>query len=73
VLAVFNLIPIPPLDGSKIVMGFLPDDLAIKYSSLERFGFLIIFGLLFLGLFQRILFPVVKFFLILIVGPSSFS
>jgi Zn-dependent protease len=73
VLAVFNLIPIPPLDGSRIIMGFLPDDLAIKYSSLERFGFVIIFGLLFLGLFQRILFPIVNFFLVLIIGFSPFA
>jgi len=73
VLAVFNLIPIPPLDGSRIIMGFLPDDLAMKYASIERYGFLIIFGLLFLGLFQRILFPIVQFFLTLIIGFSPFA
>lgn len=72
VLAFFNLIPIPPLDGSKIVMGFLPDDLAVQYSRIERYGFLIIFGLFFLGIFQRILFPIVHLFLILIIGVSPF-
>lgn len=72
VLAFFNLIPIPPLDGSKIVMGFLPDDLAVQYSRIERYGFLIIFGLFFLGIFQRILFPIVNLFLILIIGVSPF-
>ncbi len=72
VLAVFNLVPIPPLDGSKIVMAFLPDELAVKYSQIERFGFLIIFGLFFLGLFRLIIFPVVKVLLVLIIGFSPF-
>ncbi len=72
VLSFFNLIPVPPLDGSRIVMAFLPDDLALKYSRIERFGFLIIFGLLFLGLFQYVLFPIVHVFLILIIGFSPF-
>jgi len=72
VLAFFNLIPIPPLDGSRIVMGFLPGDLAVQYNRIERYGFIIIFGLLFLGLFQYILFPIVKLFLILLTGISPF-
>ena len=71
VLAFFNLIPIPPLDGSRIVMGILPDDLAIRYSRIERYGFLIIFGLLFLGLFRLILWPVVFRFLILLIGRQG--
>jgi len=57
ILAVFNLIPIPPLDGSRIVMGFLPSDLARAYLRLERFGFLIIFGLLWLGALNRVIWP----------------
>jgi Zn-dependent protease len=73
VLAVFNLIPIPPLDGSKIVMGMLPDELAIQYSRLGRFGFLIIFVLFFSGIIQRILFPVVNLLIVLIIGFSPFS
>jgi len=72
VLAVFNLVPIPPLDGSKIVMAFMPDELAVQYSRIERFGFLIIFGLFFLGLFRIIIFPVVKVLLVLIIGFSPF-
>ncbi|MFH1942767.1 MAG: site-2 protease family protein [bacterium] len=68
VLAFFNLIPIPPLDGSRIVMGFLPDDLAEQYSRLERYGFIIIFALLFLGLFRLVLFPIVSVFYYLIIG-----
>lgn len=45
-LGVFNLLPIPPLDGSKIVMTLLPYDLAREYMKLERYGFLILFALL---------------------------
>ena len=58
VLGFFNLIPIPPLDGSRIVTGLLPRSLAIEYMKLERFGFLILFGLLYLGIFRRFVFPV---------------
>ena len=57
VLGFFNLIPIPPLDGSRIVTGLLPRNLAIEYMKLERFGFLILIGLLYLGVFGRFVFP----------------
>lgn len=42
VLAVFNLLPIPPLDGSKVVMSILPAHLENEYRKLERFGFMIL-------------------------------
>lgn len=45
-LAIFNLFPIPPLDGSKVLAGILPDELAEGMIKLERFGFLIVFGIL---------------------------
>ena len=41
-LAIFNLIPIPPLDGSRIVASLLPNQLAIKYLKIEPYGFFII-------------------------------
>lgn len=41
-LAFFNLCPIPPLDGSKIIASILPNDIMVRYLSLERFGFIII-------------------------------
>lgn len=47
-LGLFNLIPIPPLDGSRIVAALLPVRLALRYLAIERFGFAIIFGLLWL-------------------------
>ncbi len=49
VLALINLIPIPPLDGSRIVTGFLPNRLAWQYNKLERFGFIILIALLYTG------------------------
>ena len=68
VLTFFNLMPIPPLDGSRIIMAFLPQELAEPYARIERFGFIIIFALFILGVFQRIIFPIVYVFFNLIVG-----
>lgn len=47
VLAFFNLIPVPPLDGYKILIGLLPFDIGIKLRPLERYGFLILMALIF--------------------------
>jgi Zn-dependent protease len=57
ILCIFNLIPIPPLDGSQILAGLLPDEAAEKYQSLERWGMLIIIGLLATGILGRIIVP----------------
>ena len=51
-LAVFNLVPIPPLDGSRIMMGLLPRDMARAYSQLEPFGLLIVVVLINMGFFS---------------------
>jgi len=59
VLGVFNLLPIPPLDGSRILSGILPRDLAFQYSLIEPYGFLILILLLWLGVFERIIWPAV--------------
>lgn len=59
VLAIFNLIPIPPLDGSRVLMGILPSSLAQQYANFERYGFIILFAFIWLGIFERILWPLV--------------
>lgn len=48
-LAVFNLIPVPPLDGSKILFAFLPDRIVYRISRYQQYYFIIIFALLFIG------------------------
>jgi Zn-dependent protease len=48
-LGIFNLIPLPPLDGSKIIESVLPLELARKYESISRYGMLILMALLFTG------------------------
>jgi Zn-dependent protease len=48
-LALFNLIPVPPLDGSRVVGAFLSDSAYIQYSKIERYGMYIILGALVLG------------------------
>lgn len=57
-LAAFNLIPIPPLDGSRVMAWILPTEMRLPYLRLERFGLLIVFGLLYLGLLRTVLLPV---------------
>ncbi|MFT5169770.1 MAG: Zn-dependent protease [Lysobacterales bacterium] len=59
-LAVFNMVPIPPLDGSRVVMAFLSGKALIEYSKLERFGIIIIIVFLQLGLFEKFIWPIVK-------------
>ncbi len=62
VLGVFNLIPIPPLDGSKVLASFAPDKWMYKILSYEQYGFILVFLFLYLGVLDKILWPVVVFF-----------
>ncbi|NBK96616.1 MAG: site-2 protease family protein [Erysipelotrichia bacterium] len=57
-LGVFNLIPIPPLDGSKILFAILPDDMYFAYMKYERYGSILLIVLLASGLFTSFLSPV---------------
>jgi Zn-dependent protease len=54
-LAMLNLLPIPPLDGSRILTGILPNKLAWKYNQLERYGFIILLVLLYTKILNIIL------------------
>jgi Zn-dependent protease len=57
VLMILNLVPIPPLDGSRVVASLLPPDLARSYSRIEPYGFLILMLLLFSGILSFVLGP----------------
>ncbi|MFN3461916.1 MAG: site-2 protease family protein, partial [Oceanibaculum sp.] len=73
VLAVFNMLPIPPLDGGRVAVGILPYELAIRLARLERAGLVLVIGLLFLipfGLAQfGIHFPITEW---VILAPVEY-
>lgn len=69
-LGIFNFIPIPPLDGSRIVLALLPAGLMRLYFSIERYGIIIIFILLYVGFFDKIIFPLVGFLLKILIGSA---
>lgn len=57
-LAFFNLIPIPPLDGSHVLASLLPEKYLAGYEQLTRYGFLIMIGALYLGAFRLLTIPI---------------
>lgn len=61
VLCIFNFLPIPPLDGGRIVTGLLPEDMARTYASFERYGFIVILILAFTGVLGSVIFPIIRF------------
>ncbi len=61
VLAVFNIIPVPPLDGSKILAGLLPREQAFQFEKLEPYGFLILMLLIFTNVLTYVISPPIKF------------
>jgi Zn-dependent protease len=67
-LAVFNLLPIPPLDGSKVLMNLLPPQKAMAYSRIEPYGFMILIVLLMTGVIGKVLFPLVTLTVGLLLG-----
>jgi Zn-dependent protease len=76
ILAIFNLIPIPPLDGSKILYYLLPRTMALQYAQLERYGIFILLAIIVLGqftgisIFGAVISPIVRVFSTVIIGHS---
>jgi len=59
-LMVLNLLPVPPLDGSRVVAGFLPDPLAWKFGRIEQYGLIILLLLMVTGILGKIMWPPVS-------------
>lgn len=58
-LTIFNILPVPPLDGGNIALGLLPRDLAIRYDQLRPYGFILLLILIFTGAVAKVVFPVI--------------
>ncbi len=75
-LAFFNMIPIPPLDGSKVVAGLLPPDYLPAWDRFERRGYMILMGLILISYFLKIpifgmtIFPIANFFYGMFAGSA---
>lgn len=77
-LMMLNLLPLPPLDGGRILVSLLPGPLAWQVSRIEPYGFFILLGLLYFGLLGMILWPLIGLLLALLAGtfnlpPQIFS
>lgn len=68
VLMTINLLPVPPLDGGRILLGLLPLSVAVKLSRIERYGMLIVLLLIATGMWEHIVRPVLDVFLRLFLG-----
>ncbi|WP_051524424.1 site-2 protease family protein [Sulfurihydrogenibium subterraneum] len=67
ILGIFNLLPIPPLDGGNILLNFLPRELQEKIEPYEQFGFFLIILLLMTGIIGLIILPIYRFFITILM------
>ena len=65
-LMLLNLLPIPPLDGGRIMVSLLPNRLAWKFAQIERYGFFILLALLFTHVLDMVLLPLMNGFILLL-------
>jgi Zn-dependent protease len=72
VLMVLNLIPIPPLDGGRIMVSILPHALAFRFAQIERFGFMLVIVLMATGMLNIVMGPLVRSALNLITAVFGF-
>lgn len=75
VIFAFNLVPVPPLDGGRVMVSILPHKYAYKFAQLEPYGFFIVMGLVFLRMLNYWMVPVMsiaKFALMVIISPLTF-
>jgi Zn-dependent protease len=72
VLAVLNMIPIPPLDGSRVMFWLLPERQAQAYYRLEPYGMFILLFLIMFGVLGKIITPIIRPILMLLLGESVF-
>ena len=71
-LAIFNMIPVPPLDGGRVLVGLLPLRQAVAWSRIEPYGMMIIIVLVFFtNMFSYIVSPVLTLGVQLLAGPQS--
>jgi Zn-dependent protease len=68
VLGVFNLVPVPPLDGSHVLESLLPYEMSQAYSAIRPYGIFLLVGLMLLGVFDFIIRPVFDFVFMLLFG-----
>ena len=68
VLAVFNMLPLPPLDGGRVMVGLLPPTLSMALAKVEPYGFIILIVLLMTHTLDRIIDPPTEFLLRLYLG-----
>ncbi|MGB5585776.1 MAG: site-2 protease family protein, partial [Gammaproteobacteria bacterium] len=61
-LLVLNLLPIPPLDGGRVVAGLLPKEMALVYLRIEPYGMWILLALLFTGILGQVMWPLIVTF-----------
>jgi len=70
-LMMLNLLPLPPLDGGRILVSLLPGPLAWQVGRIEPYGFFILVGLLYFGVIGMVLFPLMRAFISLLAGIFS--